>query len=444
VSNSGKYLANTSWLFCEKSAQILSVILIDILVARYLQPEQYGRLCYVRSFASFSLGVATFGINGVLVKELVEFPSKKNHIMGTAAILRVCSSIVVVLANLALLDILNKDAELSHMIIIVCVSSFFQGTQIIDSYFQSIVLSKYVVMVRICGLAISGIVKILLITNGFPLVYFAWVILLENFCYGVGLIIAFCKNGNEIKTWRFNGRWARKLFFEGLPLVFTGVLITIYMKIDQVMLQEMVGSSAVGMYSAAAMISEGWYFLPIIITSSLFPAIVSAKQESSRVYLQRMQKLYDFITATSICCAVLISIFGTGVIEKLYGEAYLDSASVLIIHIWGGVAVSQGLVRGKWVLCEKLQKYDFFVHLFGAITNVILNLILIPRFGIQGAAFATLTSNNLAIFLSPLARREFRIPVRMILKSNVRILSFGLFDILMHKASFLTKKTKLS
>jgi len=162
------------------------------------------------------------------------------------------------------------------------------------------------------------------------------------------------------------------------------------MKIDQVMIKEMLGAEQVGHYAAAVRLSEAWYFVPMAITSSVFPAIINAKKQSEALYYQRLQKLYDLMVWLAVAIALPTTFLAPWVIRVLYGEAFLPAAGVLSIHIWAGVFVFLGVACGRWFLCENYIKKNFYRTLFGMVINVVLNLILIPAYGIYGAAIATL------------------------------------------------------
>ena len=191
----------------------------------------------------------------------------------------------------------------------------------------------------------------------------------------------------------------------------------LYMRIDQIMIKEMLGEREVGLYSAAIRLSEAWYFVPTIITTSLFPAIVNAKKTSEKLYHERLQRLYTTLVWMAIAVAVPMTFFSDWLITLLYGEAYKDAGQVLIIHIWAGVFVSIGVASGSWFTGENLQHYAFYRTLLGAIINVILNLTLIPNFGLIGAAIATVIAQSMAALFFDLLTIKTRVVFYMKLKT---------------------------
>ena len=173
----------------------------------------------------------------------------------------------------------------------------------------------------------------------------------------------------------------------------------IYMRIDQIMIKMMLGAEETGIYSAAVKLSEVWYFIPMIITTSIFPSIVKTKVESKALYQKRLQALYSFLVWMAICIAFIIMFFSDSIINTLYGSDYSQSAHVLKIHIWTGLFVFMGVAFSKFLIVENLTKISFYRTLSGAAINVVMNYLLINKYGIIGAAYATLAAQFSANYL---------------------------------------------
>jgi O-antigen/teichoic acid export membrane protein len=168
----------------------------------------------------------------------------------------------------------------------------------------------------------------------------------------------------------------------------------------------MLGDREVGLYSAAMKLVEVWYFIPMIITQSVFPAIVNAKKVSEELYHKRLQQLFSLLIWTAILISIPIFLFSHQIIYLFYGGEFKEASNVLKITIWASLFVSIGVGTGQWFLTENLQNLVFYRTLYGAITNVILNFILIPYFGIIGASIATIVSFALAAYFSLLFNKK--------------------------------------
>ena len=388
-----KYVSNISWLLIEKLFKIFVGLFIGIWIARYLGPTQFGLLSYAQSFVGFFGAIAALGFDSVLVRELVKNSSLSKDFLGTAFILKLIATLFSILL-LYFISIIVNDKYENMLIMIISISLIFKAFNVIDIFFQSKVISKYSVYSNIFALFVSSIVKILLIFFKAPLIAFVFVIVFETFLVSISYLYWYLKVSGEFffKKIKFNFNIAKNLLKSGLPLLLSSMAVALYMRVDQIMIQNMIDSRAVGNYAVAVKLSEVFYFFPGIIVNSLFPSVITAKKMSDKLYYERFKFLFMLVFVICLISDLIIVVFGKDIIDLLYGEKYLDASKVLIIHIWTGIFVSLGLVSGKWYIIENLENYLFFRTVLGLILNIILNLFLIPILNIEGAAIATLIS----------------------------------------------------
>ena len=400
---------------------------VGIWVARYLGPEQFGLLSYAQSFVALFATIATLGLNGIVVRELVNDVSRKDEIIGTAFWLKLAGALCVLAILAIAVNFTSNDTYTNALIYIIASATIFQSFNVIDYYFQSIVLSKFVVYANSIALFVSSVTKILLILTGAPLMAFAWVAVLDGLILSSGLTYFFLKNNQTfaIIKLRFNIRMAVRLLKDSWPLILSGVVISIYMKIDQIMIKEMIGAEAVGQYAAAVRISEAWYFIPMVIASSLFPAVVNARNKNKDLYYGRLQSLYDIMVWMAIAIAVPVTFAGDWIVDFLYGDEYGQAANVLVIHIWAGVFVFIGVAFSNYLVAENLTKKSLYRTSFGAVVNIALNLIWIPAYGIEGAACATLIGQIASCYLFDLLDKELYGQLKLKTKSLVPVHVLG-------------------
>jgi len=389
-------------------------LFVVIWVARYLGPEQFGLFSYAQSFVGLFLAISGLGLDGIVVRELVRDESRRDVLLGTAFVLRLVGAIAV-LALLGVAVLFMKNDTLTNaLVFIIASSTVFQSFNVIDFYFQSRVLSRYVVYANVTMLFLSSLLKIALILYKAPLIAFAWVVLFDSFVLALGFIYFYNKHSNiGFLKWRFDIKIAISLLKDSWPLLMSGMVVSIYMKIDQVMIQEMINSEAVGQYAAAVRISEAWYFVPGAIATSVFPAIMNAKKVSRKLYYDRLQRLYDLVVWLAIMIAFPMTFLSAWLISLLYGVAYTQAGEVLMIHIWTGVFVFLGIAGGGWLTAENLTRKFLHKSLLGVSANITLNLILIPISGIYGAAMATLFSQMIANYGYDLLDKDLRVQFKM-------------------------------
>jgi PST family polysaccharide transporter len=382
---------------------------VGVWVARYLRPGPFGILNYAFAFAGLFIPLSYLGMDGIVVRNLVRDPLQKDRILGTAFGLRVAGGFFCVLITVGAIILMRPtDIFTRWLVVIFAVGSVFQAFDVIRFWFESQVQSKYIVYVRNTVLCTIALVKVGLILIRAPLIYFAWAGLLEIILLSIGFWIAYRMKGYQIKLWRWDLQQAIVLLRESWPLIISGVATLVYMKIDQVMLGDMIGDKEVGLYSAAARISELSYFIPVAIVSSVFPSIVEAKKKDEDLYYERIWKLFRLMTGISYSIAIPMTLLSKFIVSTLYGSDYAEAGTVLAIHIWAAIFIFLSVARGPWILNEGLMKISLYSTILGAILNVVLNLFLIPLYSIIGAAIATLISYAFAGFLFNAFMRETR------------------------------------
>jgi len=409
-----KYFLNTGWLLFNNILTMVIGLSVGVYVARYLGPSNYGLLNYAGSFVVLFSAIAALGLDGIVVRELIKDEKKRDELLGTTFFLKIISSILVLIIIVIAVRFTNNDSFTNLLIFIVAFGTIFQSFAVIRFYFQSRVLSKYTVFAQIFTAILCSVIRLLLVHLNMGLMYFAMVTLLQNIVLASGLIVLYIKQKLNLFNWRPKLDLAKKLLSDSWPLMLSGISITIYMRIDQVMIKNMLDAKAVGNYAVAVRLSEVWYFIPMAITNSLIPAIINAKKISEKLYYERLQKLYDLMTWLSIGISLPIMLLSTKIIELLFGIQYQEAAGVLKIYVWAGVFVFLGVASSQYLLVENYTQISFLRTFIGTIINVILNIILIPRYGINGAAIATVISYFISVFSIVLVPKTYKNYVLML------------------------------
>lgn len=426
-----KYFFNTGWLMAEKVLRLFVGLFVGVYVARYLGPERFGLLSYAMSFVGLFTAFATLGLDNIVVRNLVQNIEDRDRLLGTAFILKLLGGILLFGAVAFAVRFTSSDSYTKLLIFIIAGGMIFESLKVIDFYFQSQVLGRFSSAAGICALCASSLLRISLVFFQASLVWFAAAQAFSTGILALMLLFFYFKHGRSVFKWHFDWNAAKELLRDSWPLILSGLVVMIYMRIDQIMIKEMLDSEAVGNYAAAVRISEAWYFIPIAIGNSLFPAIISARKISEEVYYKRLQHFYDLMVLISVSIALPMTFLSSWLISFLYGEAYAGAASVLSIHIWAGVFVFLGVACGKYLLAENLQRLTLYRTGAGVITNVLLNILLIPRYNIAGAAFATLVSQAVASYLGNILSKKTILPFLMQSKAlfGLNIIKRGLKSI---------------
>ena len=388
-----RILSNTNWLLFERIFRMGLGIFVGVWVARYLGPRQYGILSYASSVVAF-LGVFVYlGLSGIVVRDVVKYPEEKELLLGTTFVLKTVGGIIGYIIIMMLALIMHKnDSTQFWILLIIGAGLVFGGFDVIHLWFHSQIQAKYVVYATSCSLILASVLKIILIVIGAPVVAFACVGLIEVSVTSIIFVYMYkCKVGS-LFNWRSKLSKAKELLSQSRLLIFSHFFVIVYLKIDQIMLEWIVGLKEVGIYSVAVILSESWYFIPAAIVASVFPKLTEQRTKNEVAYNKNLQKIYDALFLLALSLALLITLFSHTIISILYGGAYEKAAAILMVHIWAGVFIFMRQLFSKWLIIEALLKYSLYTHGLGAILNVLINLILIKPYGGLGAAVATLIS----------------------------------------------------
>jgi PST family polysaccharide transporter len=394
-------IQNIAWLFADRILRMGFGLVVGVWIARYLGVQQFGLFNYATAFVALFNPLTTLGLDSLVIRSIVRDPEAKDQILGTVFWLKVASSLGCILLTVSSIFVLRQNDQLTvGLVAILATAGIFSAFDTIDIWFQSQVQSKYTVVAKNTAFIIIALLKVALIKMHAPLLAFAWAGLAEIGLGAVGLILVYKAQGYSLWLWCWDFPLAKTLLKESWPLMLSGLSIMIYMRIDQIMLGEMVGDSAVGLYSAATRISEVWYFIPMAIASSVAPSIFAAKEVSEELYYQRIKKLVRVLMLISIVVAVPMSFMSETIVTLLFGNSYTAAGSVLAIHIWASLFVFMGVATSPWFIAEGLTHLSLRRTLAGAIINVLLNIVLIPVYKENGAAFATVISQSISAFFS--------------------------------------------
>jgi O-antigen/teichoic acid export membrane protein len=357
-------------------------------------------LNYATAFVALFGTIASLGLNGVVVRDLVKEPESDCATLGSAFALQLAGGLLAFgMAVIVIGYVRPTDALAKLMVGVIGFGMVLRATDTVKYWFESQVDSKYVIWVENSVFLIFSCVKVALILNHASLMAFVWAVLAEATIVAIALLSMYGWRRGDLRKWEIRIDRAKALLKDSWPLILSGLSVMIYMRIDQIMLGQMVNDNAVGIYSAALRISEVFYAIPMIVVASLFPAIIDAKKKGEDFYRKRVQKLLDLMALLSLLIALSVSLFSDPIIRLLYGHMYTGAGSVLQIHVWASLFVFVGVAGGKWYLMENLQHLILYRTAAGAVLNIVLNLFLIPRYGIYGAAIATVLSQAMAAYL---------------------------------------------
>lgn len=382
-------LKNASWIIACRIIQSLISLVIGMITARYLGPANYGVISYVSSVVAFALPIMQLGLNQTLVKEFVQAPEKEGKILGTALVINILSSILSMVGSIAFVAFVNAGEKET---ILVCalysLTLLFQATEMTRYWFHSKLLSKYPSIAMLCAYIVVSFYKIYLLVTQKNIAWFALSNVLDYFLISVILLIIYHKLGEQ----KLEVDWClgREMLSRSKYYIIPSLMVMIFQHTDRIMIKLMMGEAETGFYSAAITCIgiSGFVFSAVI--DSMRPVILEEKGKDQARYENRVAQLYAIITFISLAQSIGMTVLAKPLVNLLYGAEYAPTAGILCVAVWYVTFSYYGSVRNVWILAEGKQRYLFGINVIGAVANILLNLLLIPRWGGIGAAIASL------------------------------------------------------
>lgn len=391
-------ISNAGWLLADNVLRMGIGFLVGIWVTRYLGPERFGQLNYAIAFVTIFSFIALLGLDGIVVRNLVRTPSRRNEILGTTFALKCAGAISTIALILSTVFLLKPADYVTHLLVsITSIGLLFQAFGSVDFFFQAEVRAKYGAYARSCAFMIAAAAKIALILSHAPLAMFALVGTGEIALGSMGLVVAYRRHGYRLRECYPSLAMAKELLRDSWPLILTEMVTMIYMRIDRIIVGEMAGNAEVGIYSVAAMITEALLFIPLSIASSIFPGIVRAQEKGPSVFDEQLQRFYNIMAFAAYCVAVPVTLFAGWGIPLLFGAEYSRAGGMVIGLAWAGLFINLGFARSYYLTTMNWTRLHFFVDLLGCAANVALNLYLVPRYGGMGAVIASIIAYWLAV-----------------------------------------------
>ena len=409
---------NASWLIGGSMFNKMVSFFISLLTARYLGPSNYGLISYAAAYTTLFFSLCTLGINSIIVKEFVDNPEKEGEIMGTTLVLQGLSSSLSIIVIFLIVFFLNYGETLTLLVVVLCsLGLFFQMMDSLKYWFQYKLMSKYAAIATTVAYVISSTYKVILLLTEKNVIWFSIATSIDYLC--VALVLLFFYKKNNGPKFVFSLLKSKQLLKKSCPFIITGLMISIYGATDKLMLKNLLDEASVGYYGIAISVSTAWVFVLGAIIDSYKPVIADLFNTDRKKYEEKNAQLYSIIFYCSIFVSIFMTILAPIGIRILYGESFLPAVNPTRICTWYVAFSYLGVARDIWIVCEGKQKKLPVIYAMSALTNVLLNAILIPLYQASGAAMASLLTQISTIVIYPLFIKDYQPNVKLILKSLV-------------------------
>jgi O-antigen/teichoic acid export membrane protein len=409
------------WLLLEQALRLGLGFWVGAWVARYLGPGDFGELSAALAVVAVVSGVASLGLNALLVRDIARYPAEAGEIQATAFFLKLATSAVLWLGCIGWVwHRNNADAVSTWLVPLAAFTWVLQSLDVVDRGLQARGQLRQLALIRCAGVLASCVLRVSLIMNEASVAAFALAASCELAVAALGYVWAVRRSPEGFAKWAFSAARARAQWREGLPLMCAGVATLVQGHADQIMLSAMSGSEELGRYAAALRIVTVFSFVPIILQTIASPAITLAKAQDPARYRRQLGNLYGAAMVSGLVTAGTVAALGPILVDMVFGAAYVGAGSLLPLLALRLVLTNIGVARSIFLTTEGMAGFVLLTASTGAVLNLGLNLVLVPCWGAEGAILASLVSFSFTTFGLDWAERRARWNFRIMVAAMLR------------------------
>ena len=390
---------NMGWLMISQIVASVCGFIWTVLMARYLGVEKYGLFGFATSLTGILAITVDLGISTHIVRHIATDYDSAPHYLGNAIPLKSIFAIGTIILTLIVL-ILMKSDELT-----IIVTLLFTIEMIIRSFiglfngtFQAFEEGKYQGIANTTLHLILLIFILISIFANFGIIGIAISYILANAIVLGYMYYALKKNVTKPK-YDLDIEFCKKITRYSLPFAVTSLLYIIYYSIDVVMLQNMVGSYATGIYNATYKLISVLTLFYSVYTAVIFPVMSRFFKDDESMLLISFEKSIKYLMMVIIPIAIATMFYSLDIIQLIYGNKYDLASSVLSILIWTVCLLFVSGACNTLLNASHKEVAVTKIYTIAAIFNVILNLFMIPYLSYDGAAITTVLSDILIVII---------------------------------------------
>jgi len=426
---------NLLWSLTGKVVALLGGLLVGIIVARYLGPSKYGLMSYVISYVMLFQAFAYLGLDSIEIREESRAVEPYQKIIGTAFGLKLCAAVVFITFVMGTSLYMEADSYTIKLIGIYALTIVMNSFSVVRNYFTAIVQNEYVVKAEISRTIIGVIIKVLLLLTHAQLGWFVAAAMFDTVLLASGYYMAYRTKIGRLREWYFDGKYALFMLKESIPLMISGAALILYQRIDQVMIGNLIDKESVGYFSVANKFVEILIYIPMVLSQTIMPVLVSIREKSEEEYVKKGQLFMNISIWFTLLLSGITSLLAYWIISLTFGDAYLPAIAVLQILSFKAASLALSNTAGTMIVAEGMQRYTAVRDTMGCIVCICLNYVLLPRYGIMAAAWIAILSNVVAGYLADIIIPSYR----DIFMRQTKALLFGWKDLLSIKELLVSK-----
>ncbi len=393
------FAPNQLFALLAKGMDGFKIIVINILIARFYGPEVYGKFAYVIGVVSLVAILAEFRLQSILTRELsIANRGSLPVLLGAAFYI----NIVFALLGLSLFiayGMFESDTEVALAAITCSLGYFFKITRFFRAWFISRERNVYVAISEFFASCMTIAIILVAVLGDVSWEYLPIIRSLDYLIVSALFMFFFFKKFDiSLSEFRFDLGVAKSLVVKSSPLVLSGVAMLLFQRMDILMIRALLGDESVGYYSAASNFMMLFSLAPMVLSESLGPKLFKGSQ-SEELSLRNKKKFVWGVMFFGLVLSLSMYLLGIILIPVLFGAEYVSSLSAHLFLSLCPFMVAAGAAAGQLIVSDNTQGKAYIKSVVACGVNFLMNLFLIPVYGIAGAAIATVVGFLVANFI---------------------------------------------
>src|SRR3989338_11306241 len=372
----------------ELVSKILQFVLM-VYAARLLDQASFGKFSFALSLSFIAIIAADLGINQLLIREIARSKKSVSKYFINAFVVKMPFALVAYLFIIILLNSLSYPKDTRYVVYAIWIFTIISNfTDLFYSIFRAFERMFYDSMIKILRMLLLTAIGLYVLFNGYGVLAFSIVFIAVE---ALMLLIAYLTATQKFMklTFDINFKFMKDLVKTAYPLGIAFIFSSVYFYIDSVMLSKMRGDVEVAVYSVAYNLALAILFIPAVYSNAVYPVMSRYYKTSKDNLIFLYKKSFKYIYIIGLPISAGLYILAARIIVFLYGKEYLSSVIAFQIISWFLFIKFLNYLMAYALSSVDQQNSRMIGQGLTAVFNVVLNLILIPKMGFEGAAWAT-------------------------------------------------------
>ena len=385
---------NTSFLTAASILQKVISFVYFTIIARVIGVENTGVYFFAITFTTIFTVVADFGMGPVLTREVARYPDRSEQYLHTAFWSKVMFGVISYGLVIFFINILDYPFLTKLLVSVSGITMFFDNLH--AAFYSVFRARKNLIYESICivgSQAITLLVGSLALFNHWPLYWLILAYTIPAFLNFIFSAFSLKKIYGLVYRCSFNFNIFKMFLGFALPFALAGIIGRLYSYSDSLLMSKMLSAQELGWWSVPYKISFAFQFVPVALSASVYPVMselfLTQKEKIGDLFLKSWRYLFTIVFPISFGLIAL----ATPIIIKLYKPQFAPAIPVLRILLVSLIFGYLSFITGATLNASNRQKTQTSLLAFALFINILANLLLLPKIGIMGAAYAALLSN---------------------------------------------------